>query len=200
MKRDNWPSAEDVAQLVRQLLEEGCPVEIDGLGVFQPLASGNFEFVSRIRPCVFIAYGAQDLPHAQKLYEALTQAGMKPWLDKQELLPGQNWPRAVARAIERADYFVACFSRHSINKRGQFQSELRFALDCASRLPLDAVYLIPVRLDDCRLPARITQEIQYVDLFPNWEQGVQRVVRTMQKEERGKLARHGRKPTLPPAW
>jgi len=76
------------------------------------------------------------------------------------------------------------FSVNSVKKRGGFQSEVRYALDCASRLPIDDVFLIPVRLDDCPVPARIQRETQYVDLFPCFDAGVERIVATMEARRR----------------
>jgi hypothetical protein len=116
------------------------------------------------------------------LYDALRASGFEPWLDRKKLLPGQDWPRAIQRAIEVSDFFVACLSRRALQKRGSFQTELRYALDCARRQPLDRVYFIPLRLEDCPVPARISQETQYVDLFPDWEAGLRRVVSTMKSE------------------
>ena len=71
-----------------------------------------------------------------------------------------------------------------MKKRGGFQSEVRYALDCANRLPVDDVFLIPVRLDDCRVPARIQRETQYVDLFPSFEAGVERAVAAIEARRR----------------
>ena len=78
---------------------------------------------------------------------------------------------------------MACLSRKAIQKKGQFQAELRYALDCASRMPLDDIYLVPVRLEECPVPVRISREIQYVDLFPDWEAGVAAAVRRRQAAE-----------------
>jgi hypothetical protein len=97
-------------------------------------------------------------------------------MDRRKLLPGQNWPRAIEAAIDSAHFVVACFSRHSVRKTGGFQSEIRYALDCARRLPLDDIFLIPVRLDDCRMPARIRREIHYIDLFPDWRHGLDQLL------------------------
>ena len=36
---------------------------------------------------------------------------------------------------------MPCFSARSVGKKGGFQAELRYALDCARRIPLDGVYL-----------------------------------------------------------
>jgi hypothetical protein len=137
---------------------------------------------------VFIAYVEEDLRPVKKLYAAFEQHGFRPWLDKKKLLPGQNWPRAIETAIQTSDFFVACFSRRSTSKRGSFHSELRYALTCAARVPLDEIFFIPVRLDGCTVPGRISKRIQYVDLFPVWEAGVEKVIAVMkvQQENRKK--------------
>ncbi len=172
-------SSAQVAGLVKHCLERGGSVEIDGLGLFRPVPAGGFEFVPQTRRKVFLAYAQEDAAAAQRLYDGFLGRGYDPWLDRQKLLPGQNWPRAIEQAIEVSEYFVACFSRRSTVKRGWFQSELRYALDCAQRVPPEAIFLIPVRLEECRVPLRISRDIQYVDLFPDWEQGFRRVVAAM---------------------
>jgi hypothetical protein len=133
---------------------------------------------------VFIAYATEDLATSERLFNVLRSRGYSPWLDRRRLLPGQNWPRRIEDAIANADFFIACFSSHSVKKRGGFQAEVRYALDCASRLPIDDVFLIPVRLDECRVPARIQRETQYVDLFPDFDGGVERVVATIEARRR----------------
>jgi hypothetical protein len=131
---------------------------------------------------VFIAYGKEDESLALRLYEDLNQAGFSPWMDVRKLLPGQNWPRAIEAAIENSDFFVACFSRNSVRKKGGFQSEIRYALDCARQVPLDEIYIVPIRLDDCTVPRTIQHELQYIDLFPDWDVGMERLL-TMLKLE-----------------
>jgi hypothetical protein len=107
-------------------------------------------------------------------------------MDRRKLMPGQNWPRAIQNAMETSDFAVTCFSRNSVGKRGGFQAEIRYALDCASRIPLEEIFLVPVRLDDCRVPVRIQREVQYVDLFPDWKKGFQRVMRIMKAQAKEK--------------
>jgi hypothetical protein len=169
-------TAAQVARILRQCLEDGRRVEIDGLGVFLPRRPGGFRFVARDLPRVFLAYVQEDADAVDGLFDALQTAGLNPWMDRRKLLPGQNWPRSIEEAIELSDFFVPCFSRHSVTKKGAFQAEIRYALDCARRVPLDAIYLVPVRLDDCRVPARIQKEWQYVDLFPDRERGLRRLL------------------------
>jgi hypothetical protein len=173
-----------VTALLVRLIREGRPVEVEGLGTFRLGQSGTVEFVADTRPRVFIAYADENYRDAERLFEDLTQQGFDPWLDKKKLLPGQNWPRAIERSIEVSDFFVACFSQLGVVKRGHFHSELRFALDCASRLPLGEIFFVPVRLDECPLPTQISRQLQYVDLFPNWDKGMKRLLRALRRRKR----------------
>jgi hypothetical protein len=182
-------SAEQVARIVRRCLTEGSTVEIDGLGSFRPGTKGAFQFVPRTRPRIFMAYVVEDRPAVERLYDAFTAHGFDPWLDCRKLMAGQNWPRAIDQAISVADFFVACLSPQAVVKRGPFQAELRYALDCARRIPLEEVFFIPVRLEECHLPARITREFQYVDLFPDWDAGLERLLTTIRAQVRARRSR-----------
>jgi TIR domain len=179
---------ETVIEILRQALDRGEPVDIEGLGTFRRTSSG-YDFTAQAEPQVFVAYVVEDLEPARRLCDALRAGGCSPWLDKDQLLPGQNWPRAIERAIESSDAFVACFSQRSLSKRGQFQTELRYALDCARKLPLDNVFLIPVRLERCAIPSGISDQVQYADLFPDWERGIRRVLRAIHRIPRGSQIR-----------
>ena len=175
-------SCRQVARIVLRGIATGKTVEIDGLGVFYPDARRGFRFEPRALPQVFIAYCKEDALLANRLFEDLNRAGFSPWMDVRKLLAGQNWPRAIEAAIENSDFFVACFSGRSVRKKGGFQSEIRYALDCARQIPLDEIYLIPVRLDDCAVPRTIQHELQYVDLFPDWDGGMERVLTMLRLE------------------
>lgn len=168
--------------MLREVLENGGSVDIDGLGTLSPKGKAGFRFVPQNKARVFIAYVEEDLSFAKKLYRAFEENGFRPWLDKKRLLPGQNWPRAIESAIQTSDFFVACFSRRATSKRGSFHSELRYALFCAAKVPLDEIFLIPLRLDDCVVPSRISKQIQYLDLFPDWNAGIVRLIAVMKAQ------------------
>jgi hypothetical protein len=182
VKKQCKPSAECFAILLRECLEGGEAVHIDDLGIFMPGPNSGFRFVPNQMQRVFIAYVQEDALAARHLYRDLGARGFSPWLDKKKLLPGQNWPRAIEAAIETSDFFIPCFSRNSVSKRGFFHVELRFALECASRLPLDEIFVLPVRLDDCALPRSLQAYIHSVDLFPEWEKGVETITAAMQQQ------------------
>ena len=165
-------------ELIVRCLSEGAPIEIDGLGSFQ-LENREVVFQPNDRIRVFLAYAQEDRPLVKKLYDALHQAGFEPWMDVMKLMPGQNWPRAIQRAIEVSDFILLNFSRRSVSKRGHFQCELRMALDTAERMPLEDIFLVPVRLTDCEVPLEVAQTTQYIDLFPDFETGVNALTRMM---------------------
>jgi hypothetical protein len=169
-------SVEQVAQIVIRFLKAGKVVEIDGLGSFVPDDTQGFRFEPLRLPQVFIAYVREDALLAQRLYDSLEAVGFSPWMDKRKLVAGQNWPRAIEQAIESSDFVLACYSANSVNKKGGFQAEIRYALDCARQIPLDEIFIVPVRLSPCRLPRPIERELHYVDLFPDWVEGVTRLV------------------------
>jgi len=179
---DEAATVHHLAQIVIRGVAAGKIVEIDGLGSFVPDAIEGFRFEPRPLPQVFLAYVKEDQQIAEKLYEALASAGFSPWMDVRKLLPGQNWPRAIQAAIETSDFFIACFSQNSVNKKGGFQSEIRYALDCARQIPLDEIFVVPLRLNPCRVPRPIQRELQYVDLFPDWDAGIRRLKVMLRRE------------------
>lgn len=181
MTAGKWTSRVRIAEIVRQCLEEGKAVEIDGLGTFRPAARRGFRFWPRKLPKVFLAYVQEDGRAVDRLFQALADRGFDPWMDRRKLMPGQNWPRSIEDAIETSDFFLACFSVNSVGKKGGFQAEIRYALDCAKRVPLDDIFVIPVRLDDCPVPARIQRELQYIDLFPDWSPGLRRLFHVLSR-------------------
>ena len=174
--------AQQVAQIVIRGLAAGKVVEIDGLGSFLPDAVHGFRFEPRQLPQVFVAYGKEDVAIVRGVCDALEAVGFNPWMDERKLLPGQNWPRAIESAIETSDFFLACYSENSVNKKGGFQAEIRYALDCARQVPLEEIFIVPVRLTPCRVPRSIQRELQYVDLFPDWADGLTRLVAMLRHE------------------
>ena len=190
------PNTTQIARLVKACLADGHSVEIDRIGLFRPALGGAIEFVPNSRPTVFLAYVEEDVAFVDSLYAQLEAAGFDPWMDRRKLLPGQNWTRAIDGAIETADFFVACLSSVSIRKRGNFQREMRHALDTARSAPFDDVYFIPIRLDNCAVPARIRQHLQYLSLFPDPQKGVDQLIGLIRRELR---RRPGFSPVSPDA-
>lgn len=101
---------------------------------------------------IFIAHAVEDKPQVRKLYAKLRQAGYNPWLDEEDLLPGQNWRDEIPKALKNSDLFLACLSSTSISKRGYIQREFKIAMEMLAELPPGNIYLIPLKFDDCEIP------------------------------------------------
>lgn len=169
------PVQKNLEQLLRETLHTEGSLVLGGVGTFRLSEDGHVEFEPWTRKRVFLAYACEDSAAVTAIYRFLLRQSFDPWMDTQRLLPGQNWPCAIERAIELADFVVPCFSRTSSKKRGHFQTELRLALEASQRLPLETTYLIPLRLEECRVPKVLQRQTQYLDLFPDFKLGLQKL-------------------------
>ena len=116
------------------------------------------------KPTIFLSYAREDRARVEQVYESLKAEGFNPWLDIQDIMPGQNWSQVIGQAIRSADCMLVFLSRHSVSKQGYIQREIRAALSMLSELPEGAMFLIPVRLDDSTPPDPL-RHLHYVDLF-----------------------------------
>jgi hypothetical protein len=117
-------------------------------------------------PRIFPCHAGEDKPRVQELYHQLKAAGYHPWLDKEDLLPGQDW-RHVIEQIIRDPYniVVACLSCNSVTNWGSVvQAEVTWALDVLGQMPEGTIYLIPARLEECQVPDHLS-ELHWVELF-----------------------------------
>lgn len=129
---------------------------------------------------VFISYAREDVKAARKLYRALKAApGVEPWFDEVSLSPGMKWEPAIRKAIRESAFFLALLSKRSATKRGYVQKERKDALDVLDEFPEDQIFFIPVRLEECDLPSERLRGIQYVDFFPDWRRGLEKVLRSI---------------------
>lgn len=128
---------------------------------------------------IFISYAREDYLSARRLFDELKAAGFNPWLDKEHLLPGHRWEVEIEKAIRDSNFFVALLSSRSVAKRGFVQREIRRALDVLDQIPEADIYLIPTRLDECTLAHNALRNIQWVDLFPDWETGFEMILKAL---------------------
>ena len=113
---------------------------------------------------IFISYARKDFAKAHLIYSRLRQEEFSPWIDKEDILPGQDWELEIEKAIKECNFFLACLSGYSISKEGYVQKELKKGLEMWERQPEGRVYLIPIRLDKCKVPRRF-ENIEYCNLF-----------------------------------
>jgi hypothetical protein len=126
---------------------------------------------------IFLSYAREDAEKVESLYHKLSDAGFKPWMDKKDILPGEQRKSRIPQAIRRSDFFLACLSANSVGKRGWIQKQIKDALDIWQEKLESDIYLIPVRLEDCEVPERL-RDFQWVNLFE--EDGWARLVQAIQ--------------------
>ena len=131
---------------------------------------------------VFISYSKVDIDFAKKIYFDLKEAGANPWMDIENLLPGQNWKETIARTIRKCNFFIALISSSSISKRGFVQKEIKIALDVLSEIPQNDIFIIPVRIHECVPNDDILQNLHWVDIFISYEQSIKQILRVIKPD------------------
>ena len=131
---------------------------------------------------MFISYAREDADAAKRLQQDLEVAGLTPWLDKECLIGGRNMKISIKNAIKKSRFVIPLFSSISVEKRGYVQREFKYAIDVLDEFPESKIYVIPCRLDDCEIPYDRLKDIEYIDLFPDWEDGIRRIIQSVTSE------------------
>ncbi len=124
---------------------------------------------------VFLCHSHSDVEAVRFLYTRLTRDGVDAWLDKEKLLPGQDWELEIRKAVREADVVVVCLSKQ-FNQRGFRQKEVRLALDTAMEMPEGEIFIIPARLEECETLESL-KKWHWVDLFE--QDGYDRLLRAL---------------------
>lgn len=130
----------------------------------------------RRRLQVFLCHASDDKPAVRGLYHRLLSDGVEPWLDEESLLPGQTWENEIPKAVKNSDIVLVCLSRSSVTKAGYVQKEIKYALDVADQQPEGAIFIIPLRLEECEVPERL-KRYHWADLFN--ENGYNKLMRAL---------------------
>ena len=135
---------------------------------------------------VFISYCHENKSDVDRLCQALASQGIHIWLDRDNIGPGTPWKQAIQQAIQHGDFFIACFSTEaSARNQTYMNEELKVAIEELHRRPVDKVWFIPVKLNECEIPnidiggGETLRALQYIDLHENWETGIQRLLNTI---------------------
>lgn len=109
---------------------------------------------------IFISYNHTDRDFAETLAMNLVQAKHNVWIDKWELSAGDSLIEKIEEAIEGADALLVLLSENSINSEW-CRKELKSGL--LRELEEQSVVVIPILVDDCKIPLFIREKL-YVDL------------------------------------
>jgi photosystem II stability/assembly factor-like uncharacterized protein/energy-coupling factor transporter ATP-binding protein EcfA2 len=93
---------------------------------------------------VFLSHNSADKPAVEELARRLVKAGVQPWLDRWNLIPGEPWQEAIEEALERC---ATCAVFVGPSGTGPWQNEeMRAAIDRRVRESEGRFRVIPVLL------------------------------------------------------
>jgi len=187
-------------QLYPTLSPEQLRSLLESAGAASPLPAASTGLPRQLR--VFLCHVSGDEPAVRDLYRRLRADGIAPWLDEEDLLPGQDRQLEKLKAVLSSDVVIICLSRRAITKAGDVQKEIRdalevagdvhkvwYTLDAAGDVQEEIMYalgaadvrqggaiFIPLRLEECEVPKRLSRW-QPVDLFE--ETGYERLLRAL---------------------
>lgn len=129
---------------------------------------------------VFLCHGLYDKPMVHRLYRRLLEEGwIAPWLDEENLLPGQNREFKLEEMLKSTDVALVFLSKQSLEREGDFQREIRLVVDLSKEKPESSIFIIPIRLDDCITPQPL-RSLQCVD-FPAFEEDMEQAYLRIRK-------------------
>lgn len=156
-------------RLLRQLKPGGSVYEMTAAG-YRLVDQRNEELNKKGRApaaerlIIFLCHASEEKSQARDIYSRLRGDGFEPWLDKEKLLPGQEWDREIRLAVKSSHVVIVLLSRNSTTKEGYVQKEIKLALDAADEKPEGTIFIIPAKLEECDVPLRL-QRWQWVNLF-----------------------------------
>ena len=128
---------------------------------------------------VFLCYAHEDLDRVLPVRNLLASSGIGTWIDKEDLIPGQNWREEIPKALRSSDFALMFFSNTSVDKRGYVQEEFKMVLDVMKSLPDGRIFTIPVKLEDCKIPDNF-KHLQHVNL--NEPKSFDRILRAIKEK------------------
>lgn len=132
-------------------------------------------------PEVFICHAHEDKDYADSLYKTLEKAGIRPWLDKENLRGGDEWDKVIEKAIEKEiDYVIILQSRELAKKvEGYVNKEINMALDRQDKFRRGIRFIIPVKIYDDPLLEEL-EHLHTVDLTD--EANMKELIDTIQRD------------------
>ena len=77
---------------------------------------------------VFISHSSKDKAIADAICAAMEGAGIRCWVAPRDIAPGEDWPKAISKAISQSKVMVLIFSGNA-NSSEQISRELSLAAD-----------------------------------------------------------------------
>jgi len=133
---------------------------------------------------IFISYARENYEKVITIYNKLMSLGAIPWMDKEQLVPGESWDYVIHKEIRKAEFIIICLSNTSINKPGYIQNEIEIALELSKQKTQEQIFLIPVMIEKCEIPDNLSH-LETLKLFE--KDGWSKLILSIEKEMNRKL-------------
>jgi hypothetical protein len=127
---------------------------------------------------VFLCHASEDKPIVRELYEHLRTDGFDPWMDSELLVPGENWPLEIQKAMRDSQAVIVCLSKTALTKEGYIHTEIKTAQNLQLEKPEGTIFFIPVQLEKCELPFSM-REVHWAHYYES--DGYEKLVRALNK-------------------
>jgi glucokinase len=143
---------------------------------------------------IFISYSSRDAGTARLLHEYLTEMSYQVWLDKIEVIAGDDIIQKVFDGIKKSRFFVILLSRYSTQSKW-----VREELSAARIRELEEgkITILPILYEDCKVPESLTSK-KYIDFRHSIQQGLEDLKADLgihhQRENREEIQNPSQKP------
>ena len=163
-----------VAQMTRKYQEsypdKGPPAAVEAVGE------------SRDQPQVFLSYVRENEGAVRELRDRLRQRQLQALMDYDFLEPGDVWSGKIDNLIGTFDYFILVLSRDLAGQDETYvYHELELARERQSRLQPGKKFIVPVRIDDCAIPAYL-EDLHVGTLDLREGAGLEALVQTIRRD------------------
>lgn len=131
---------------------------------------------------VFIIYSNEDKEPVTALVKSLRELGYNPWVDAEEISPGQKWEPSVLKGLADSAVALLIVSKNLNSASRIVATELNTAMATMRSRDESFSPVIPVRLDDSPVPDEV-KDVHWVDLYKEGgleqlDRGLKRVLGT----------------------
>jgi len=139
------------------------------------------EFIDRLKPKmrinsihgakrmkIFIAHASENKAFAERLANDLISRGFLVWFDKWEIKVGDSIVAKINEGIDSASFMIVVLSKNSVNKQW-VKEEINAGF--IKGLNAKSVYLIPVLLEKCDVPALLADK-KYANFSSSYDDGL----------------------------
>jgi TIR domain-containing protein len=121
-----------------------------------------------IRPKIFLSYAHEDHDRVKKVYDRLRKNNCDLFFDKKSIVGGEQWSLRVREEIKESNFFAVFLSQNSVAKSGYLNREIKEALEHWEEHVKDDIFIIPLRIEECKTPSELAR-FQRIDLHKrNW--------------------------------